>query len=136
MLRPLFYLCMINTILIITHEIDAAYWKEWKLFSNLGNWRPFRLLAESSDQTGLTIFLLAHLPLLFVLLYGLILVSNGGGLWYSLFFSSFLVIHFFVHWVTNKKSRAEFTWPVSHVIFWSTLFVSIGQLAITIVIME
>lgn len=132
----LFFLCMINTVLIIVHEIDAAYWKEWKLFSTLGTWRPFQQLAEYPDQTGLTIFLLAHIPLLLLLLYGLILVSNGSGLWYSLLLSSFMVIHFVLHWQSKKNSQAKFAWPVSNGILLSTLFISIGQLAITVQMLE
>lgn len=130
--RALYYLCMFNTILIILHEVDAAYWKEWKLFRALGDWKPFQALEELSDQKGLAVFLLAHLPLLFVLLYGLMLMNNGEGLWYSLFLSSFLILHFFVHQLTIKKGRVEFTWPISRVIFWFMLFISIAQLLITI----
>jgi hypothetical protein len=28
----LFWIYMINAILLISHEIDSAYWKEWELF--------------------------------------------------------------------------------------------------------
>ncbi len=136
MSQILLNLCFFNTILIIMHEIDAAYWKEWKLFRSLGDKKPFQALDESTDQTGLAIFLIAHLPLLFVLLYGLLLVARGDGLWYSLFFSSFLIVHFIAHWLANKKGRVEFTWPVSRGIFLLTLFVSIGQLLVTITLLQ
>lgn len=136
MSQILFSLCMVNTIIIIIHEIDAAYWKEWKMFSYLGNWRPVQALAESPDQTGLGIFLLAHLPLLFLLLYGLVLISNGAGIWYSLLFSIFLIIHFIAHKGIIKKGQAEFTWPVSNAIFLASLLFSMGQLVITIMILK
>jgi hypothetical protein len=28
----LFWLYLVNSVLLINHEIDSAYWKEWDLF--------------------------------------------------------------------------------------------------------
>ncbi|MHA1463081.1 MAG: DUF6713 family protein, partial [Candidatus Heimdallarchaeota archaeon] len=28
----MFWLYMVNAVLLILHEIDSAYWKEWELF--------------------------------------------------------------------------------------------------------
>jgi hypothetical protein len=50
-----------NSVLLINHEIDSAYWKEWELFRLPG---------------GIAGFLLIHFPLLFLILYGLILVPR------------------------------------------------------------
>ena len=55
----LFWIYLINAVLLINHEIDSAYWKEWDLFGLPG---------------GITGFLLIHFPLLFLILYGLVLV--------------------------------------------------------------
>lgn len=52
-----FYLA--NSVLLINHEIDSVYWREWELFKLPG---------------GPTGFLLLHFPLLFLILFGLILV--------------------------------------------------------------
>ena len=55
----LFWVYLINAVLLINHEIDSAYWKEWDLFKLPG---------------GITGFLILHFPILFLILYGLILV--------------------------------------------------------------
>jgi hypothetical protein len=67
----LFWLYFFNSVLLINHEIDSAYWKEWELFKLPG---------------GITGFLLIHFPLLIFVLYGLVLVSRQSlsGLIFSL----------------------------------------------------
>lgn len=126
-----FWLCLVNTILIIMHEIDAAYWKEWKLFRALSEWKPFRLWDEANEEAMLAIFLLAHTPLLFILLYGLTALAGGEGTVYSLFFSILLIIHYFVHAFVAGKGRSEFRLPVSRMILAGTLVFSVLQLGLT-----
>ncbi len=53
----LLWLYLTNAVLLINHEIDSAYWKEWELFRLPG---------------GIAGFLLLHFPLLFIVLYGLV----------------------------------------------------------------
>jgi len=55
--KILFWIYLANAVLLISHEIDSAYWKEWDLFKLPG---------------GITGFLIIHFPLLFFILYGLI----------------------------------------------------------------
>ena len=57
----LLWLYLANSVLLINHEIDSAYWKEWELFNLPG---------------GITGFLLLHFPLLLFILWGLILISR------------------------------------------------------------
>ncbi len=57
----LLWLYLINGVLLIDHEIDSAYWREWELFRLPG---------------GISGFLVLHVPLLFVVLWGLILVAE------------------------------------------------------------
>jgi len=54
---PLWWPYIINSVLLITHEIESAYEHEWKLFK---------------IRRGITLFLWIHLPLLFIILYGLL----------------------------------------------------------------
>jgi hypothetical protein len=61
------WLYVANSVLLINHEIDSAYWKEWTLFKLPG---------------GVTGFLLLHFPLLFIILWGLILISKHS--WWGL----------------------------------------------------
>jgi hypothetical protein len=32
MAEALFWICLVDAILLINHEIDSAFWQEWKLF--------------------------------------------------------------------------------------------------------
>ena len=61
-LQILFWLYLVNTVLLILHEMDSAYWKEWELFHLPG---------------GITGFLLLHFPLYLIGLHGLALVGQG-----------------------------------------------------------
>lgn len=49
----LFWLYLTNSVLLIVHEMDSVYWKEWDLFG-LGG--------------GVSGFLVLHFPLLFLVL--------------------------------------------------------------------
>jgi hypothetical protein len=44
----LFWCYLINSVLLITHEIESAYWKEWELFRLPGGFPSF----SSSDHPG------------------------------------------------------------------------------------
>ena len=50
----LFWVYMINSVFLINHEIDSAYWNEWTLFKLKG---------------GINSFLIIHLPLIFLLFH-------------------------------------------------------------------
>lgn len=52
----LFWLYLVNAVILIVHEIDSAYWKEWQMFRLPG---------------GVTTFLLLHVPLTALVLYAL-----------------------------------------------------------------
>lgn len=96
-----------NLVLLILHEMDSVYWKEWELFKLKG---------------GLTGFLILHVPLLVFFLTGLIwlyggrpagriaaIASSAAGLGASIIHSIFL-----------KKGRPEFNTPLSKMILWLT----------------
>jgi hypothetical protein len=115
----LLWLYLANAVLLINHEIDSAYWKEWDLFRLPG---------------GIAGFLLLHLPLLFFILYGLTLVSNRSpaGLIFSLLLCFGGLFAFSIHTYFLKKGRMEFNQPVSKYILAAILVVSVVQLAVTI----
>jgi hypothetical protein len=115
----LFWLYMINSILLIIHEIDSAYWQEWELFKIPG---------------GITGFLLLHFPLLFFVLYGLVLVSNhvSSGLIFSLILCLGGIFAFVIHSYFLKKGRKEFNKPISKLILVLIVFVSVIQLLVTL----
>ena len=119
MFEFLFWLYLANAVLLITHEIDSAYWKEWELFKLPG---------------GSTGFILLHLPLVFLILWGLVLVfqRSFAGLILSLILSLGGIFAFTIHTVFIKKGRNEFNVPVSLFLLTATLLVSLVQAACTI----
>lgn len=115
----LFWLYLANAVLLINHEIDSAYWKEWELFGLPG---------------GITVFLLLHFPLLFIVLYGLVLIAKASffGLVFSLILCFGGIFAFVIHSYFLKKGRKEFDKPLSKIILVLTLLVSIAQMIVTI----
>jgi hypothetical protein len=118
----LFWLYLINAVTLTVHEIDSAYWKEWELFRLPG---------------GLAGFLLLHFPLLFLLLYGLVLVDRGAfaGQILSLVLSLGGIIAFSIHTYFIRQGREEFKTSVSQFILWVTLLVSLAQLGVTLIVL-
>jgi hypothetical protein len=117
--ETLFWVYLINAILLINHEIDSAFWKEWDLFHLPG---------------GISGFLLLHFPILFLILYGLILVFKQSfwGLIFSLLLSCGGLFAFSIHTYFIKKGRDEFTMPISLFLLRATLAVSVVQAALSI----
>jgi hypothetical protein len=122
MAEPLFWLYLANTLVLIVHEIDSAYWKEWELFHLPGR------------EPG---FLLLHFPLLFPVLYGLVLVDRGAfaGLILSLILCGGGLFAFSIHTYFIRRGHPEFKTPVSRGILWATLLLSLVQLGVTILIL-
>lgn len=118
----LFWIYLSNAVLLINHEIDSAYWKEWELFRLPG---------------GISLFLILHLPLLFLVLYGLILVyaHSFAGLVFSLILSAGGLFALFIHIYFISKGQPQFKTPVSIGILVTTGILSAGQAVLTIVLM-
>ena len=118
----LFWLYLMNAILLIIHEIDSAFWKEWELFKLPG---------------GIGGFLIMHFPLLFLILYGLVLVSEQSflGLIVSLVLSAGGIFAFCIHTVFIRRGRHEFNTPISRFILTLMLGVSTIQAAVTFYIL-
>ena len=116
----LFWIYLINATLLITHEIDSAYWEEWKLFGIPG---------------GINTFLLLHLPILFFVLYGLILIYENtfAGLIFSFILAISGIFAFSIHTYFMRRGHDEFKTTISRLILFSTLIFSILQLVITLI---
>lgn len=117
--RVLFWIYLVNAVLLINHEIDSAYWQEWELFRLPG---------------GITGFLLVHFPILFLILYGLVLVHQQtfAGLILSLVLSFGGLYAFSIHTYFLRQGRDEFKLPISRLILAATLVLSLTQTAITL----
>jgi hypothetical protein len=116
----LFWIYLINATLLITHEIDSAYWEEWRLFGIPG---------------GINTFLLLHLPILFFVLYGLILIYENtfAGLIFSFILAISGIFAFSIHTYFMRRGHDEFKTTISRLILFSTLIFSILQLVITLI---
>ena len=124
-LTLLFWIYLINAVLLMNHEIDSAYWQEWNL------------LPGKVAKGGITGFLLLHFPLLFVVLYGLILVREGvlAGLIISLILSASGIFAFFFHSFHLRRGKPEFDTWLSKSILGATLGVSLVQTVLTVALL-
>ena len=115
----LFWLYLINSILLINHEIESAYWKEWQLFKLPG---------------GITFFLIIHFPLLLIILYGLVEVyrESTTGLILSIILAAAGVFAFGIHTYFIRKGKEGFGLPVSRFILVMLLLVSLCQMGVTV----
>jgi hypothetical protein len=115
----LFWIYVIELTLLILHEMDSTYWKEWDLFHLPGG------------QPG---FLLMHLPLWPLAFYGAVQVWNGtpAGTVYALVVAAAGVAAFFIHIYFLRKGCPEFDTPVSKGILWVLLVLSLLQVGLTI----
>ena len=131
--QALFWLYLINAVLLIDHEIDSAYWKEWRLFAWLFSGED----TSCDDAAGHCGFILSHLPLLALILWGLVEVSKVtlAGLIISIILSLGGIFAFTIHMFLIKKGRPEFRAWVSVGILSVMLLVSIAQLALSLMIL-
>jgi hypothetical protein len=122
MWEVLFWLYLANAILLINHEIDSAYWQEWRLFRLPG---------------GIAGFLLLHFPLLFLILYGLVLVDRQtiAGLIISLLLGLGGIFAFSIHAFFLRRGRKEFDAPLSKLLLVATLLAAIVQVIVTVYLM-
>ena len=119
MVSLLFCVYLVNATLIINHEIESAYWKEWELFKLPGQ---------------LTGFLLIHFPVLAVIIWGstLVYLKSSAGYIISIILSFGGLFAFFAHTYFIMKGKPEFKLPISFTILGSILVVSLVQLVLSI----
>ncbi|MBN2080270.1 MAG: hypothetical protein JW838_14970 [Spirochaetes bacterium] len=118
---------LLNLVFLILHEIDGAYWKEWRFFGDFGR--------SLSDATGLAVYLWAHVPIFIILLYGLVSLDSLPGRILSIIFSGFMICHFFLHVLFKKKGHEGFEPLASRLIFTGTLALSALQFTATILLL-
>ena len=108
---------LINLALLITHEIDSAFWHEWELFHLPG---------------GIQFFLLINLALIFLFLIGAESVIKRGKS--AKIFSYLLALSgifaFFIHLFFFLEGNTKFLLPVSILILLLIFFTSIAQFII------
>lgn len=82
---------------IIIHEMDAVRCKEWRIFP---------LVALLDDKTGFQVFMLAHIPLFYLLLWGLMDQENPSSLILGL--NYFFILHLLAHLLFLRHPKNEF----------------------------
>ncbi len=113
------WLYIINATLLITHEIDSAFWKEWELFRLPG---------------GISGFLLIHLPIVLFIMLGLmwVLHQSTAGLIMSLVLAGGGLFAFGIHTYHLQRGRPEFRTIISIAILIGTLITSLAQGALSL----
>lgn len=103
-------LYILTTTLLLAHQVDAAYWREWKLFGIPG---------------GIQVFVLLNVLITFPFLVGLGRVATGArGLRFALALALVGLATFAVHAWFALRGRREFGLPVSWAILGGTLLSS------------
>lgn len=117
----LFWTYLINAVILINHEIDSAYWQEWKLIN-------------PNDKNGVNGFLALHFPMIFTILLGLVLVyeDRSAGMIISLILCAGGLFAFFFHFYHLRKGRKEFNTLMSKGMIISTFIISVFQTILTI----
>ena len=112
-------LYLFNLSLLITHEIDSAFWHEWEMFHLPG---------------GIQFFNIINFILILILIYGFATVVRleKKGYIYSLLISITGLTAFFIHGSFIFFGYEQFILPVSLLILLACFILSVWQLIYTI----
>ena len=107
-----------NAGVLATHEIDSAFWREWKLFHLPG---------------GIQLFLILNLALLLVVLYGFkrVVLWEPGSKGFSYALAGIGIFAFAIHTIFIATGHPEFRLPASVALLLGTLVLSIAQIVVT-----
>jgi len=111
-------LYLVNASLLLTHEIDSAYWQEWDLLHIPG---------------GIQVFLVLNWGLILVVLYGLraLVLRRKVGLWFSLGLATCGVLAFLIHGSFLMRGDPRFRVPASLLVLALSAVVSMVQGVLT-----
>jgi hypothetical protein len=117
-LQPI-HLYLLNTALLIGHQVDSAVQHEWQLFGLLGG------------EQG---FILSNLVLFAIVLFGLwkTFGKSGSAPAFSLTLAATGIATFGVHHYQVWRGSPEYSAPVSRLLLWLLLLVSLLQAWITL----
>jgi hypothetical protein len=120
------WLYLFNSLLLILHEIDAVYWKEWNLFG----------IKARDEQRAMDGFLIFNFAVIAIFLYGLVELVLGTftGIVFSFILAITGILTFLIHSFFFVKGRKEFQVLSSLIILFSILIFSIAQLIFSILL--
>jgi len=107
-------LYIINATLLLLHEIESAYEKEWEILKLPGK---------------ITGFLLLHIPIIILIFYGLIEIDNNStiGLIFGIVTGIGGVIPFIVHKIIVRREN-HFNLLISDIIIYSNILSGVSLL--------
>lgn len=91
------FLFFLGITFFVLHEIDAVRCKEWRIFPGL---------SQLNDLWGKRIFLLAHIPIGYFMIWQL--TASDSPEIFKTGFDIFLVIHLVAHLVYLKHAKNQF----------------------------
>ncbi|NJL40487.1 MAG: hypothetical protein HC840_17855 [Leptolyngbyaceae cyanobacterium RM2_2_4] len=108
------WLYLVNATILITHQIDAAYWHEWDLFRMPG---------------GIQLNLLLNIPLVMLVLFGQQCLTQGraAGFVFSWLLVAGGIIAVSIHSYFLLQGDDAFRLPVSLGLLASTFLLSLAQ---------
>ncbi|MBN2402478.1 MAG: hypothetical protein JXN64_08760 [Spirochaetes bacterium] len=117
-MKMLTILFAINATLLLLHEIESAYEREWEILRIPGR---------------ITIFLILHIPIILLILYGLLEIEkqSSQGLWLGIIMGIAGVIPFLVHKVFVKRSD-HFNSALSNIIIYLNIISGIGTVILSL----
>ncbi|MUL37772.1 DUF6713 family protein [Gloeocapsopsis dulcis] len=112
--KSISWLYLVNATILITHQIDAAYWHEWDLFGMPG---------------GIQLNLLLNIPLVMLILFGQQCLTQGraAGFVFSWLLVAGGIITVSIHSYFLLQGDDAFRLPVSLGLLATTFFLSLGQ---------
>lgn len=115
-LLTVFYI--LNATLLLLHEIESAYEKEWEILKIPGQ---------------ITVFLILHVPIIVVLLYGLLKIENQTlpGLILGIIFGIGGILPFLVHKIFVKRED-HFNSLISNAIIYLNVAAGIGTIVLSV----
>ena len=117
-MKAITLLYVLNATLLLLHEIESAYEKEWEILKLPGK---------------ITGFLLLHIPIIIIIFYGLIEIEKETipGLILGVILGIGGMIPFAVHKLIFKRP-GQFSLPISNGIIYLSIFSGVGLLFLSI----
>jgi hypothetical protein len=115
-LLTIFYI--LNATLLLLHEIESAYEKEWELLNIPGK---------------ITVFLILHIPIILLLFYGLLEIESQSpqGPILGIIFGIAGIIPFLVHKVFVKR-KDHFNLLISNVLMYLNILTGIVTIVLSV----
>ena len=114
-LVTIFYI--LNATLLLLHEIESAYEKEWEILKLPGK---------------ITGFIIVHIPIIFILFYGLSEIDKQTSLGLSIGIIAGIggIIPFVVHKIVIRK-KEYFNILISNILIYSNIITGVGTIILS-----